>query len=272
MARGLPHADGPVAVEVEPSSLLLEQDPVDPRLLVVGLDVAAGREPVGRVRVLVLVGGGDDLRVGELVDRRHGARVVEVQMRLQDEADARRVEAVRLQRRDACLLRGHDRVVHVEGVTPVGALVLGALGRVAAVDDDVAARVGDQEPRHRDLVRLTQPLAHLDVLDVALERAALEHVQPDIVGHGWAPPLPVGHGRVEDVPEVVLAGLARGDDQQALLLERALDERRARRPRRSRARRCPRGAPTSRISSRSTSGSVSGPGSAIGPPASSSAT
>src|SRR3954471_17971183 len=36
---------------------------------------------------------------------------------------------------------------------------------------------------------------------------------------------PVGHGRVEDVAEVVAADVARADDEQPLLLERSLDER-----------------------------------------------
>src|SRR3954452_19475309 len=38
--------------------------------------------------------------------------------------------------------------------------------------------------------------------------------------------LPVAHRGVEDVPEVVLGDIARGDDQQPLLLHRAVDERR----------------------------------------------
>jgi len=56
-----------------------------------------------------------------------------------------------------------------------------ALGGVAAIDDDKPARVLDHVPRYGNLVLLAQTLIHLDVLHVALERAAFEHVQLHLI-------------------------------------------------------------------------------------------
>jgi hypothetical protein len=94
------------------------------------------------------------------------------------------VEPGRLHRRHAGLLGRHLRPVHIGDVAPVTAGIGRALGGVPAVDDREASRVLDHVPGHGDLVLLAQALVHLDVLDVALERPAFEHVQLHALGDG----------------------------------------------------------------------------------------
>ena len=56
------------------------------------------------------------------------------------------------------------------------------LDGIAAVNDGVALRMGDQEEGHGDLVIRAIALVHLDVVHLAFQGAGLEHVQSDI-GH-----------------------------------------------------------------------------------------
>jgi hypothetical protein len=67
---------------------------------------------------------------------------------------------------------------------PVLDRVLGDLRCVAAVDDHVAARVRDQEPG-RGVVDalLVERVRHVDDVAGDLDDPALEHVEPDVVGH-----------------------------------------------------------------------------------------
>ena len=146
----------------------------------------------------------DDRRVGEVPER---ACVVHVQVGLDDVAHRAWVDDSADLRR-AVLVFGHMDPELVDERAPVGARVLRDRERVAAVDDDVAVGVADQEVRDR----------HLDVADD--QRAAVEQVQfarhrlraPSITSRrtlavvpGCGPSLPRSSPNTDDSPHAVRA-------------------------------------------------------------------
>jgi len=108
------------------------------------------------VRVLELGSRGQDLGVGEPVDDRDGPGVIEVQVRLKDEAHVDRVDAEGLQLRHARLLGSHHGDELLRDLPPMRSGIGRALGGVAAIDEHVAPRVGDEKPRDRNLDGLLQ--------------------------------------------------------------------------------------------------------------------
>ena len=103
----------------------------------------------------------------------HG--MIEVKVRLHDEAHVFRPHADRATLVDAILARIHDGIVDVDHRAPVGALVERSFEGVAAVDHDIALGMLDQEPRNWDL-EIALALMHLDVFRLGAERTGLEHL------------------------------------------------------------------------------------------------
>jgi hypothetical protein len=100
--------------------------------------------------------------------------VIQVQVRLYDVAYGSRIYIYPLELVDDEIVLVHHGIVGVDDVSPVPAGVPGHLQGVAAIVEYVAAGVGDQIERNRYLVRVTEPLVHLDELHLRLEAAALE--------------------------------------------------------------------------------------------------
>ena len=99
-------------------------------------------------------------------------------MRLENETNVLRLDPDRSTLIDAVFGNLHDRIIGVDHRSPVSALVDRRLDRSATVDDDIALRMLDEKPGHRDF-KISIALIHFDVFDLRLQRSRLEHVQLD---------------------------------------------------------------------------------------------
>jgi hypothetical protein len=178
-----------VAEEVVAVLAVLEQRPRHARLVVVGRDVGGALPALGVVGGVVLRPRDEHLGVRQPVDHGQRARVVEVQVALDDPADARGIHADALELGQHRLVGAHEDGRALREVAPVLDRVLGDLGRVAAVDDHVASRVREHVPR-RGVVDALLAERVARVHDVAWDAddPALEKVQPDVVRHRTPPP------------------------------------------------------------------------------------
>jgi len=155
----------------------IQEIPAQTRAIEIFPNIAAAREPVGCKSILVLRALNDVERFREASRR---ACVVEVQMRKQHVRNARWVDTHARQFIDTALLFGHHGIINVGDRTPMGVRVRDALHRVAAVNHDVSFRMLNQKPGDRNFIRFVEALIHFDVVQLALQRAALEHIQTKV--------------------------------------------------------------------------------------------
>ena len=155
----------------------LQEMPAQARSIEVFPNIAGAREPVGCKSVLVLRALNDVERLREASRR---ACVIEMQMRKQHVRNARWIDAQACQLIDTSLLFGHHGIINVGDRTPMGVGVGDAFNRVAAVNHDISFRMLNQKPGDRNFIRFVEALIHFDVVQLALQRAALKHVQTKV--------------------------------------------------------------------------------------------
>ena len=121
----------------------------------------------------------DVLGIGEVAA---GAGMVEMQVRMDDVFDVGRIEAGLRETVHATVFRIHERVIDIGDIAPVADRIERGFDGDTAVDDDIAARMGDQEPRNGG-VEFTLARAQLDVDFLLADTAGLEEVELDILSH-----------------------------------------------------------------------------------------
>jgi len=154
-----------LAAEVSP----LEAGPVK-----ISTNIGRGGKPIGCERVFPFGALHDVDGIRKSADR---ASMVEVKVGLQHITHVFRLDADRRQLRDAVLVPLHYGIVGRYDVTPMGTRIDGHLGGVAAVDDDVALWMADEEPGHGDIIIGIAAFVNLYLLELGAHNPRLEHMQ-----------------------------------------------------------------------------------------------